>query len=141
MQIIWKIDAIVLNFNKCNSKIIYIYKIKLVEENTLKKQKQKNNFQTSFLFYLFYKLGFINPTKLFFKIKNCFLEFSIRRKFFFLKTLKIFLKVVLKNWYSKLTLKTFPKHNLSSKIKLSPTPKWPLLSTYTQTPQTLSYQS
>ena len=141
MQIIWKIDTIVLNFNKCNSKIIYIYKIKLVEENTLKKQKKQLPKQV-FCFTYFINLVLLSPQNFFFKIKKCFLEFSIQAQFFFfLKTLKIFLKVVLKNWYSKLTLKTFPKHNLSSKIKLSPTPKWPLLSTYTQTPQTLSYQS
>ena len=34
MQIILKIDTIILNFLNSNLKIIYIYKIKLIEKNT-----------------------------------------------------------------------------------------------------------
>ena len=101
MQIIWKIDTIVLNFNKCNSKIIYIYKIKLVEENTLKKQKKTTSKQV-FCFTYFINLVLLTPQNFFLKIKNCFLEFSIQAQIFFSKNIKN----IFKSCSKKLVFKT-----------------------------------
>ena len=56
------------------SKCIYIYNIKLNEENTQFKMKIKNsnnnNSGTSFLFYLFLKTVFINSIKYVFLLKK-----------------------------------------------------------------------
>ena len=56
------------------SKCIYIYNIKLNEENTQFKIKIKNsnnnNSETSFLFYLFLKTVFINSIKCVFLFKK-----------------------------------------------------------------------
>ena len=69
---------------------LYIYNIKLMEENTL---LIKKNFQKCFLFYLFCKT-FLSTQQnmIFFYIfdnKNHFLEFSFQTQFFLLKTQKM----------------------------------------------------
>ena len=82
------------------SKCIYIYNIKLNEENTQFKIKIKNsnnnNSETSFLFYLFLKTVFINSIKygFFFKKKKklFFFKFISQIHIFFLKTQKIVFK-------------------------------------------------
>ena len=75
---------------------LYIYNIKLLEENTLLIEKKiKKQLPNMFLVLLVLNNFFINSTKhvfFVFENKNCFLEFSSQTQFFFLKTPKIVLK-------------------------------------------------
>ena len=65
---------------------LYIYNIKLMEENTL--LIKKNNFQTCFLFYLFLKTFLLTQQNIFFRTKTIFQNSVPKHNFFFSKNTK-----------------------------------------------------
>ena len=83
---------------------LYIYNIKLIEENTL--IEKKNNFQTLFFVLLVLKNFFINSTKhVFFLRTKTFSRIQFSNIIFFFKTLKTILKNGFPEQFSKATTK------------------------------------
>ena len=100
-------------FMKCECKnYLYIYNIKFIKKIlNFKKKTNNNNFETSFLFYLFLKIIFINLTKhvFFFLEQKLFFKIQFPNTIVFKKEHQ---KIILKNYFQNCFKKHFPDRPL-----------------------------